>query len=79
MPLSKRDPANLFDMLEAAEKVKKFLKNKTLDDFLGDDLLRAAVERNLGIIGEAARRISEELNRSIPKSPGARSSPSAMS
>ena len=69
MPLSKRDPANLFDMLEAAEKVQKFLKNKTLDDFLGDDLLRAAVERNLGIIGEAARRISEELKQEHPEIP----------
>ena len=24
MPLSKRDPANLFDMLEASEKVQNF-------------------------------------------------------
>ncbi len=28
MPLSKRDPANLFDMMEASEKVQRFLKNK---------------------------------------------------
>jgi uncharacterized protein with HEPN domain len=63
MPLSKRDPANLFDMLEAAEKIQRFLMNKTFDDFLRDDMLRAAVERNLEIIGEAARRISEELKQ----------------
>jgi uncharacterized protein with HEPN domain len=63
MPLSRRDPANLFDMLEAAEKVLRFLKNKTFDDFLRDDMLRAAVERNLGITGEASRRISEELKQ----------------
>ena len=69
MPLSKRDPANLLDMLEAAEKVQFFLKDKTLEDFLKDDMLRAAVERNLGIIGEAARRISEELKQGHPEIP----------
>jgi len=66
MPLSWRDPANLWDMLQAAERVQDFLKNKNFDDFLTDDLLRAAVERNLGIIGEAARRISEEFKQEHP-------------
>jgi uncharacterized protein with HEPN domain len=69
MPLSWRDPANLFDMLEAAEKVQRFLKNKTFEDFLKDDMLRAAVERNLEIIGEAARRLSEEFKREYAEIP----------
>jgi len=69
MPVSRRDPANLFDMLEASEKVQHFLKNKTLEDFLGDDMLQAAVERNIGIIGEAARRISEDLKQEHPEIP----------
>jgi uncharacterized protein with HEPN domain len=69
MPLSKRDPANLWDMLEAAERIQHFLRGKTFEDFLRDDMLRAAVERNLGIIGEAARRISEELRQEHPEIP----------
>jgi len=69
MPLSRRDPANLFDMLEASEKVQRFLKDKTFEDFLKDDMLQAAVERNIGIIGEAARRISEELKQEHPEIP----------
>lgn len=69
MPLSRRDPANLWDMLEAAEKVQDFLKNKTFEDFMQDDMLRAAVERNLEIIGEAARRISEDLKQEHPEIP----------
>ena len=69
MPLSKRDPANLWDMLAAAEKVQSFLKNKTFEDFINDDMLRAAVERNLEIIGEAARRISEDLKQEHPEIP----------
>jgi uncharacterized protein with HEPN domain len=69
MPLSKRDPANLLDMLEASEKVQCFLKDKTREAFLDDDMLQAAVERNIGIIGEAARRISEELKQEHPEIP----------
>lgn len=70
MPLSKRrDPANLWDILEAAEKIQLFLKNKTFDDFLSDDMLRAAVERNLEIIGEAARRVSNDFKHENPDIP----------
>ena len=69
MPLSKRDPAYLFDMLEASEKVQRFIKNKTLEDFLSDEMLQDAVVRNLGIIGEAARRISKELRQEHPEIP----------
>ncbi len=69
MPLSRRDPANLWDMLEAAEKVQEFLKDKTFEDFMFDDMRRAAVERNLEIIGEAARRVSDELKQEHPEIP----------
>lgn len=69
MPLSRRDPANLWDMLEAAEKVQEFLEGKTFEDFIQEDMRRAAVERNLEIIGEAARRISEELKQEHPEIP----------
>jgi len=69
MPLSKRDPANLWDMLQAAVKIQRFLKNQTFENFLEDDMLRAAVERNLEIIGEAARRLSEEFKQEHPEIP----------
>jgi uncharacterized protein with HEPN domain len=69
MLLSKRDPANLWDMLEASAIIQSFLKNQTFQGFLADDMLRAAVERNLGIIGEAARRISEEFEQEHPEIP----------
>ena len=69
MPLSRRDPANLWDMLEAAGRIQDFLKDKTFEDFLRDDMLRAAVERNIEIIGEAARRISDELKQEHPEIP----------
>ncbi|MFH1597392.1 MAG: DUF86 domain-containing protein [Pseudomonadota bacterium] len=67
MPLNRRDPAYLPDMLEASEKVQHYLKNKTFEDFLRDEMLQDAVERNLGIIGEAACRISEDLKQEHPE------------
>lgn len=69
MPLNRRDPAYLLDMLEASEKVQNYLKNKTFEDFLKDEMLQDAVERNLAIIGEAARRISEDLKQEHPEIP----------
>ena len=69
MPLSWRDPANLLDMLGASEKIQSFLTNKSFEDFLQDDMLRAAVERNLEIVGEAARRVSEEVKYEHPEVP----------
>jgi uncharacterized protein with HEPN domain len=57
-----RDPANLWDMLEAARAVVDFTENLTLEAFLaaGRDrqITRLAVERKLEILGEAARRVS---------------------
>jgi uncharacterized protein with HEPN domain len=55
-----RDAALLLDMLEAAEKVRRYVRDKTFEDFRRDGLLRDAVERNIEIIGEAARAISDE-------------------
>jgi uncharacterized protein with HEPN domain len=69
MPLNRRDPANLWDIVEASERIQDFLENKTFQDFLKDDMLRSAVERNIMIIGEAARRISEDLKQEHPEIP----------
>jgi len=69
MLLSWRDPANLWDMLQAAERIQEFLKNRTFDNFMTDNMLRAAVERNLEIVGEAARRLSEEFKQEHPEIP----------
>ena len=60
-----RDPAYLWDMIEAARGVVEFTKNLTLQEFLGTGedrrMTQLAVERELEIIGEAARRVSAHL------------------
>lgn len=53
-----RDPAYLWDMLEAAREVETMLEGRTLEAFLADRILLRAVERGIEMIGEAARRVS---------------------
>jgi uncharacterized protein with HEPN domain len=65
MQPEERDPAYLWDMLDALRAVADFMGDRTLEEFLADDrdgqIIRMAVERKLGIIGEAARRVSPRL------------------
>ena len=54
-----KDMARLWDMLDAAQTAVDFTKGLRYEDLLANRMLRNAVERNLEIIGEAARRISQ--------------------
>jgi uncharacterized protein with HEPN domain len=56
-----RDMARLWDMLDAARTVVEFTKGLRFEDLLKDRKTRNAVERNLEIIGEAARRASSGM------------------
>ncbi|MFO1428583.1 MAG: hypothetical protein U1F76_00350 [Candidatus Competibacteraceae bacterium] len=71
MQLETRDPAYLWDMLDAAKTVVTILSGKTKDDWDNDIVLRMAVERGIEIIGEAARRVSRTLANQYPEFPGA--------
>jgi uncharacterized protein with HEPN domain len=51
MPRSLR--AYLWDIDRAVEDILTFTQGKQLDDFENDAMLRAAVERNFEVIGEA--------------------------
>ena len=68
-----RDPAYLWDMLEAARDVVVFTDNLTLDEFLARgmarEIARLAVERKLEILGEAARRVSPSFRNEHPEIP----------
>jgi uncharacterized protein with HEPN domain len=61
--------ARLWDMLEAAKTVLEFIEGIDFDAFMADRKTRFAVERNLEIIGEAARRVTQatrDLTSDIP-------------
>jgi uncharacterized protein with HEPN domain len=54
------DPrAWLWDVCQAADRITAFRKDRDYTDYLADDMLRAAVERQFEIIGEALSRLSQ--------------------
>ncbi len=55
-----RDREYLLDILEAAKLALEYIGEKTKEEFFSDSQCQDAVIRRLEIIGEAARRISEE-------------------
>ena len=69
MPLDERDPAQLWDMLEAARTAEALTEGITLDAFLTDRRQQLALERALEIVGEAARHVSEGCRMEHPGIP----------
>lgn len=49
--------AYLWDIANGAESIRAFTSGKDLEACLDDDLLRAAVERKFGLIGEALAQL----------------------
>ena len=64
-----RDIESLLDILHAAEKAMMFVGGKTKEEFYEDIECQFAVVRAIEIIGEAARRISEEMVAAHPELP----------
>lgn len=49
----------LFDIRRAAGLVVGFCAGRTFEDYVGDDMLKSAVERQFGVIGEALSRLAK--------------------
>jgi uncharacterized protein with HEPN domain len=64
-----RDLVKCEDMRIHAERASDFLGTRTLDQFLGDALIQAAVIRCVEVIGEAARSVSEDSRQRAPEIP----------
>ncbi|MDX2118783.1 MAG: HepT-like ribonuclease domain-containing protein [Planctomycetota bacterium] len=59
-------------MLDACDRIARFVADRSLVEFQSDDYFRSAVERQLEIVGEAARGVSETFknaNTHIPWRP----------
>jgi len=69
MQPEERDPAYLWDMLQAAREVEEMMAGNDLEAFLGNRMLLRAIERSVEIIGEAARRVSESYMTNHPGIP----------
>lgn len=69
MPLESADDGFLWDMWEAATAVAQMVAGMTLQEYRGDRRTRRAVEREIEIIGEAARSISDQFKKPHPHIP----------
>jgi len=67
MQPEERNYAYLWDMLQAASELKEMNLNVNYEGFIDDLKLMRATERSLEIIGEAARRLSDEFTASQPE------------
>jgi uncharacterized protein with HEPN domain len=56
-------------MLEASRAILRYTDGYSLDRYLKDEKTRSAVERQLEILGEAARRVSETFKQAHPEIP----------
>lgn len=71
MQPEERDAAYLWDMLRAAQAARRFAGEMPLERFLDEEceMVRMAVERELEILGEAGRRMSDEFRENHPEIP----------
>jgi len=70
--ISNQAASLLWDARCAAERIIRFTAGRSYDDYLDDDMLRAAVERQFEIIGEAfvgLRRVDPSLAARLPDLP----------
>lgn len=68
--MSKRtDSEFLADIKEAVLRINAYTGNLIYEQFLRDKKTQDAVVRNLEIVGEAAKNISEELKSKYPQVP----------
>jgi uncharacterized protein with HEPN domain len=67
---SQRDYADyLQDMLDAAQKARRFVEGVDFEDFATNDEKVFAVVRALEIIGEAAKRVPASVRKRYPEIP----------
>ena len=65
--MSDRTRYRLADDLDAVEQIEELLASKVFDDLISDRPLKAAFERFLEILSEAAKHIPQELRDMEPE------------
>ena len=63
--MNERDRSLLGHMLTYARRAQRALGSQSLDDLLADEKSQLAVERAIEIVGEAARKVSDEAKAPI--------------
>jgi uncharacterized protein with HEPN domain len=65
----KRDAAYLWDMRDAARDIVNWVQSVSYEQFCSNEMLHSAVERKLEVFGEAAGRVSIEMQEAHPEIP----------
>lgn len=66
---TERDKGRLEHILQAVERIKRYTKGKSFNDFVSDDMMYYAVVKNIEILGEASHMLTEEFRNSHPDTP----------
>ena len=61
------DSEYIADMLMACKRILEFTRGLTYDDFCKNNMVVDAVVRNIEILGEATKSVSEELKKKYPE------------
>jgi uncharacterized protein with HEPN domain len=69
MPVRRSPRERLKDVLQAIQKIERFLAGKTRMDFSADALIHDAVVRNLEVISKASRYVPDDLKSQEPAIP----------
>ncbi len=69
MPPTERDAAFLWEMLSFAKETHNPVAHLPLSEYLKDRVRQLAVERVIEILGEAARKVSEDFQQAHPEIP----------
>lgn len=72
MPPTNREAGYIWDMLDAARTIQRFMAGVRFEEFLHDRRLQLAIERCVEIMGEASRRVSDKLKAEHPEIPWGR-------
>jgi uncharacterized protein with HEPN domain len=65
--MSREESMYLRDIAQSCEKIMRYAKGLTQTDLLRDDRTYDAVVRNLELIGEAAKNLSDETKHQMPQ------------
>ena len=63
------DSERLKDIQEAIQRIESYVSGVSYEDFLDDSKTQDAVIRNIEIIGEAAKGVSEQVREILPSIP----------
>ena len=69
MPKNRREQDFLLDIEDAIRRILEYTASSTWDEYLRDYKTQDAVVRNLEVIGEATKNLSEEFRNQHPDIP----------